>query len=102
MEQIKARGAFLKSFDEFLHIVGNKSVYGELELRNHYNNDANLTVIELLYCGYFGAGNNVNWKWLKDNDCWPGTHPMNFHYTKAQFEKILREGNVDVDNVIID
>ena len=102
VEQIKARGAFLKSFDEFSHIVGNKSVYGELELRNQYNNDANLTVIELLYCGYFGAGNNVNWKWLKDNDCWPGTHPMNFQYTKAQFEKILREGNVDVDNVIID
>jgi hypothetical protein len=27
---------------------------------------------------------------------------MNFRYTKTQFETILREGNVDVDNVIID
>ena len=44
---------------------------------------------------------NVNWMWLKSNDCWPGTHPMNFRYTRSQFEKILREGKVDVSNVII-
>ena len=102
VERIKTQGQFLHSFDEFLHFVGNKSVYSEFELKNQYDNEKNLTVIELLYCGYFGAGNNVNWRWLKDNGLWPGTHPMNFRYRRSQFEKILREGNLDVDNVIID
>ena len=102
VEKIKANGQALCTYDEFLHMVGNKSVYDEDELKIKYEIWASLTLIELLYYGYFGAGNNVNWKWLKDNDCWPGTHPMNFRYTRSQFEKILREGNVDVDNVIID
>lgn len=102
IEKIKSNGQALCSYDEFLHMVGNKSVYDEHELKIKYDTWASLTLIELLYYGYFGAGNNVNWKWLKDNDCWPGTHPMNIHYTRSQFEKILREGNVDVDNVIID
>ena len=64
-----------------------------------YDTWASLTLIELLYYGYFGAGNNVNWMWLKNNDCWPETHPMNFRYTRSQFEKILREGKIDVGNV---
>lgn len=102
IEKIKSNGQALCTYDEFLHMVGNKSVYDEDELKIKYDTWASLTLIELLYYGYFGAGNNVNWKWLKDNDCWPGTHPMNFRYTRSQFETILREGNVDVDNVIID
>lgn len=102
IEKIKYQGKFFYSLDKFLHIVGNKSVYSEVELKHRYDNENNLTVIELLYCGYFGAGNNVNWIWLKNNGCWPGTHPMNFRYTRTQFKKILREGNIDVDNVIID
>lgn len=102
IEKIKYQGKFFYSLDKFLHIVGNKSVYSEVELKHQYDNENNLTVIELIYCGYFGASNNVNWIWLKNNGCWPGTHPMNFRYTRIQFKKILREGNIDVDNVIID
>lgn len=99
---VKTNGKALCSYEEFLHMVGNKSVYKKDELKIKYDTWDSLTLIELLYYGYFGAGNNVNWKWLKDNDCWPGTHPMNFRYTRSQFEKILREGKVNVDNVIID
>jgi len=101
IEKIKINGRAQYSYDQFLHMVGNKSVYNENELKEKYDTWASLTLIELLYYGYFGAGNNVNWMWLKDNGCWPGTHPMNFRYTRDQFEKILREGNVDVGNVII-
>jgi len=102
IEVIKNNGIANYTYEEFRRMVGNKSVYDELELKNQYDTQSRLTLIELLYCGYFGAGNNVNWAWLKNNDCWPGTHPMNFRYTRDQFEKILREGNVDVSNVIID
>lgn len=100
--RVKNNGQTLISFDEYRKIIGNKSVYDGDELQSKYEILPNLTLIELLYLGYFGAGNNVNWKWLKDNDCWPGTHPMNFHYPKEKFCEILREGNVNVKNVIID
>lgn len=102
VEKIKVDGRALVSYKDFLHMVGNKSVFSPEELKNKYETFENMTLIELLYCGYFGAGNNVNWKWLKDNNCWPGTHPLNFKYSRGQFEKILREGRIDVNNVIID
>lgn len=72
------------------------------ELRTKYDTLNELTVIELLYCGYFGAGNNVNWSWLNNNNCWPGGHPMTLRFSRDQFDKIMKEGNVDVSNVIID
>ena len=102
IEKIKSGGRALYSYDQFLRMVGNKSVYTQDELKIKYDTWDSLTLIELLYYGYFGAGNNVNWVWLKNNDCWPRTHPMNFRYTRSQFERILREGNIDVNNVIID
>ena len=102
VEKIKTQGQCLCSFDEFLRIVGDKSVYSKSELENKYDNEKDLTAIELLYCGYFGAGNNVNWKWLNEHNLWPKAHPINSQYTRTQFEKILRKGNIDVNNVIID
>lgn len=100
--KIKSNWKKLYSYDEFRKMVGNKSVYNEDELRNKYNTCPSLTLIELLYYGYFGAGNNVNWIWLKNNGLWFNTHPLNFSYTTDQFKKVLQEGNIDVNNVIID
>ncbi len=102
IEHIKSFGRANVTYDQFMKMVGNKSVYQEIELKTKYETLPTLILIELLYCGYFGAGNNVNWVWLKNNGCWPGSHPMNFQYSYEQFEKILREGRVDVSNVIID
>lgn len=102
IEQIKTSGYALYSFEEFIRMVGNKSVYELEELKNQYDTSSSLTLIELLYYGYFGEGNNVNWKWLKNNGCWFDTHPMSFRYSREQFEKILREGNIDVNNIIVD
>lgn len=102
IEQIKLNNRRLYSYDDFIRMVGNKSVYSGSELKSMYDSVDNLTLIELLYYGYFGAGNNVNWNWLNINGCGFNGHPMKVHYTRSQFEKILREGNVDVNNVIID
>jgi len=98
---VKSSGRELISYEEYRRIVGNKSVYDDFELSTKYRTLANLTLIELLYCGYFGAGNNVNWAWLKDNGFWQDSHPVTFRYDRAQFERIMREGNVDVANVIV-
>lgn len=101
IEKVKVAGQANMTYEEFRRAVGNKSVFDEQQLRTKYDTLTNLTLIELLYVGYFGAGNNVNWAWLKDNGCWPGTHPMNFRYSREQIDAILQRGNVDVENVII-
>lgn len=100
--QVKERGKALLTYAEYLSRIGNKSVYEPLELENQYNNNSNLVLIELVYYGFFGEGKNINWVWLKSNDCWGDTYPTTVKLTHEQFNKILKAGNVDVSNVIID
>ena len=57
---------------------------------------------EMLYFGFFGEGHNVTMDWLSRNGCWPnGGYPTSYVLSRAQFEQILREAGVDVENVII-
>ncbi len=48
------------------------------------------------------TGNNVTQKWLKDNGCWPDTYPAGVPLKPEIFEKVLKEGKIDVQNDIID
>lgn len=89
------------SFEEFCHLIGNKSIFTSSELADKYNNDRNVTVIQMLYCGYFGAGNNITQAWLDDHSLWSptGDYPLNTRLTPQQCKAILQQGNVDVANV---
>lgn len=100
----KTAGRASISFEELLQRIGNKSVYDVEELKNKYNCDPNMVIIETIYYGYFGAGNNVNMNWLSNNGCWttPGLYPTSVVLSGAQIKNILSEGNINVDNVIID
>jgi hypothetical protein len=102
VDVVKSNGRALISYNDYRRIIGNKSVYDDHQLTTKYDTLSNLTIIELLYYGYFGAGNNVNWVWLKNHGCWPDMHPMSFRYSRDQFETILKEGKIDVANVIVD
>ena len=82
--------------------IGNKSVFNQEELRQRYSNDRNLLVIEMLYYGYFGEGNNVNMDWLDRNGYWGNTYPALIPLNSTAFKSILEKGNIDVSNVIID
>ena len=103
---VKRNGSHLMTFDELLAKIGNKSVYDESELQTKYNNDKNMFVVEMLYYGYFGEGHNINMDTLETKGYWSnshgGTYPALIRLTPDEFKEILREGNVDVDNVIID
>lgn len=101
----KSRGNYFMSFEELLKRIGNKSVFNREDLRKQYEENTNVLIISLLYMGYFGPGNNVNLDWLERNDCWkdnPNQYPTSIHLTEDKFRMILKEGNVDVSNVIID
>ena len=89
-------------FDDLLKRIGNKSVYDSQELKTKYDNDKNVVIIEMLYYGYFGEGHNINMDWLDNNGLWSSsTYPALIQLSPDQFKHILREGNIDVDNVII-
>ena len=91
-------------FDDLIARIGNKSVYDVDELRTKYENDSNMVITEMVYYGYFGSGNNVNMDWLDNNGCWssPGLYPTSVRLSAGQIRRILTEGNIDVENVIID
>lgn len=101
--QVKRRNYFLMTFEELKQRIGNKSVFDEKELLRQYNEYCNVVVMEMLYFGYFGAGNNVNMNWLDNNGCWArqNQYPTDVRLSEGQFKKILMEGKVNVSNVII-
>ena len=88
--------------DEVLARVRNKTVFSEQEIRTRFKDKGSLVVVEMLYYGYFGAGNNVNWMWLKDHGLWPEGYPTTARLSREEFATILREGEVDVSTVIVD
>ena len=100
---IKRNNRYDCSWQEFIAMVGNKSVFSENELLIMYETYNNLSAIELLYCGYFGAGNNVNMDWLDQNGCWVTTenYPADIRLSYDQFYDILKKGEIYVPNVII-
>lgn len=74
----------------------------EDQLRDMYRFEPHLVVLGMLYTGYFGAGNNVNMRWLQDNGFWPQGYPTTARLSVEQFKRILKEGEVNVSDVIVD
>lgn len=99
---VKRDGQAPLSLDDYLARVKNKSVFAEEQLVAWYRGHSNLLLIEMVYLGYFGAGHNVNWMTLKDGGYWQDKHPYMFSYTKEQFFKILRKGDVRIENAVVD
>ncbi|MGF6366439.1 hypothetical protein M2454_002286 [Aequitasia blattaphilus] len=99
--RIKQFGREIISLQDYLKLAGNKTVFSQDELMTIFLNNKNVEMIELVYNGFFGKGNNVNHKSLKDVELFP-THPYNIDYTKNEFIKILEMGGINVQNIIID
>ncbi len=99
---VKKNGDIRMSFEEACRCIGNKSIFDNENIRSYYQNRKNLVIVELLYFGFFGSGNNVNWHWLKDNELWPDQYPTTARLTQENFKTIINEGGIDVSNVIVD
>lgn len=102
IQEIKRNGLALISFEKFCKMIGNKSVFPQDVLHQKYQQDRNLTIIQLLYYGYFGSGNNVNMDWLDKNGLWSplGEYPANTKLTPNQCEMIWQEGGIDINNIL--
>ncbi len=100
MKQVKKNFIKKISYEEFKSFVGNKTVFSEEEIKNKYEEDKNLVALELIYVCYFGAGNNVNYDWLKKAGYFEG-YPSGIKLTPTQFYDILGRARKDAKNVII-
>lgn len=87
--------------DEFIKLAGNKTVYSKNELKSIYNSKRNVVAIEMVYNGYFGKGHNVTHHTLHSNGLFE-EHPYNIIYDKIQTEKIIKMGDKNVQNIIVD
>lgn len=100
--QVKENHRPLISYQDLVDRIGNKSVFNESELRKKYDGYRDMIVIEMLYYGFFGSGNNVNFDYLISNGFWGAGYPATIAATKNDFIALLKEGNVNVQNVIVD
>ncbi|HBC89824.1 MAG TPA: hypothetical protein DCZ00_00080 [Lactococcus sp.] len=98
---IKENGRYYKSFDEFCSIVGNKAVFQLDNLEQRYNSDKNVTVIKMLYGGYFGAGHNINMDWLDQNRLWssPNQYPTQIRLSPQECLTIWSAGQIDTADI---
>lgn len=97
---IKNNGRELVSFKDYLKEAGNKTVFTKDELQNIFN-APNVVMIEMVYNGYFEKRNDVTYFQLKNRGLFED-HPYKIEYTFDDMKQILRLGNVDVQNIIID
>lgn len=97
---VKLNRREILDYNQFVKIIGNKSVFNEIKLKNIYNK-SNVVVLELLYNGYFGKGKNINHKTLKQNG-WFEEYPYKNKLSKEQFKRILEMGGKNVQDIIID
>lgn len=98
---VKSNGLELISFDEFCKHVGNKSVFSKDELWMKYQTESTITMVKMLYGGFFGSGNNINMDWLDRNGLWApqGVYPTQLQLRPEQCSAIWQEGQIDLDNI---
>lgn len=98
---VKENGRAKMSFDEFVALAGNKTIFGREELKQRFDDDPNITVVTMLYCGYFGPGHNLNMMWLKEHGLWADEqqYPAQVQLTPAQCRAIWEAAQVKLDNV---
>ncbi len=96
---VKKDNEIKMSYEDFVKKIGNKTVYTDKELKDKYSKK-NVFIIELIYNGYLGAGNNVNYTWLKSRDLFED-HPYKINLTHDQVLMILNEGGKNENDIII-
>ena len=98
---VKQNYQYMMSFDQFCEAVGNKSVFSDGDLREKYYKNKNVMVIKMLYCGYFGPGNNKNMDWLQKNGLWTKAdeYPAEIRLSPEECVRIWSASGADVEKI---
>lgn len=98
---VKSNNIPLKSNDDFKNICSNKTIFSRENLDEFYKTQKNIVVIEFIYNGFFGKGNNITHNSLNQRGLFE-TYPYQIKYTEEQFKEILSLGGKNVQNIIVD
>lgn len=102
---IKQNGKYIYLLDEYIKLVGNKSVYTSDQLKEIYNDtkNRNIVLLVMVYNGYMGRGHNITWAELKNNNLWgDNIYPYDLTFNELQSKKIFELGEKNVQDIIID
>ena len=99
-EIIKQNWDYIKSFDEYVKLVGNKSVFTYDKIKEFYEKQKNVFVLELVYNHAFGEGCNVNHYTLNSCGIWKNSHPYQAIYSMNDFRAILSLAKQDENKLI--
>ena len=98
---IKISGRPFYTYDHFIRMTGNKVVLTTDQLKERYRH-SNVYLIEMIYNGYFGAGNNITCGTLTDNNLFGGAHPYEIALSRENVLKIFELGGKSEHDIIVD
>ncbi|SDF78343.1 hypothetical protein [Sporomusa acidovorans] len=84
---------------EFLELSANKTVFSREQLQDFYLTKKNLILLEMVYNGFFGKGNNINHKTLSESGFFQG-HPYNIQLAPENIDTILKLGGKNATDII--
>ncbi|WP_159639435.1 hypothetical protein [Erysipelothrix anatis] len=102
VEIVKENFRTKMDYNEFVNLLGNKTVLDEKTLQDYYNS-RNCSVLTIVYSQFFGAGNNVNMNTLNESLLWTkeGQYPAQIDLSTKDLSEILELGGKNEKNVII-
>lgn len=101
IDVVKRGGVSQMSLESFVQKAGNKTIFKREEIENFYRTKSNIVLLEMVYDGVFGKGHNVPYGQLKEAGLFE-EHPYGIEYSKEEFIKILKMGDKDAKNTIVD
>jgi hypothetical protein len=96
---VKQNNETILSIDEVKKMLGNKTILNDAELKQYFAKST-VTIYQLVYNYYFGAGNNVNWRTLKDSGFWKDRYPSTFVYSNSEFSTFIKALHGSVANIL--
>lgn len=103
IHKVKEDYRYSMSKEEYLQIIGNKSVFTEKQLSELYfsSKKKNIIVLELVYNLAFGSGNNITMNAMKEAGYWSDCHPYNFEYDMNAIANIFSMAKQNIQEFII-
>lgn len=100
--KIKENNNYIRDFEEYMQIIGNKSIFTDEMLKEIYYSEKNVYAIKFIFNFSFGEGNNVNCSTLRNAGYFGDGYPTSYSFTKPDIEEIIKLGGSNVQNFIID
>ena len=101
IDVIKSNGSPIVDCATFVRKAGNKTIFNTEELEGFHRTKSNIVMLEMVYNGVFGKGHNVPYGQLKQAALFEG-HPYGIEYSKEQFVEILKMGDKDAKDIVVD